>query len=154
VTPSFIFICERKPHFTGSQRIVCLKVLQQLPEGLAIAVLAASPAPFEHHLSILPACLHPLAVEAAFPSIRRHHSLSLDFGSLKNTTAYAVLHAATAATIGFSALKELKLKQIPVGCDNHLHQMISAACRSAQDVQLHFRCTNSASFSISAFFTA
>jgi hypothetical protein len=60
-----------------------LKVLQQLPNVLAIEVLAASPADLEHHLSILPATLHLLAIEAAFPSIRRHRSLSLDFDSLR-----------------------------------------------------------------------
>jgi hypothetical protein len=69
-----------------------LKVLHQLPEGLAIAVLISSRADLEHHLSILPSSLHPLAVEAAFPSIRRDHSLTLDFATLKGPmTAYAVL---------------------------------------------------------------
>jgi hypothetical protein len=46
--------------------MICfLKVLQQLPESLAIAVLAASPAHLVHHLSILPGSFHHLAIEAA-----------------------------------------------------------------------------------------
>jgi hypothetical protein len=52
-----------------SKMFFVLKVLQKLPEGLAISVLAAAPAPLGKQLSILPKSLHPLAVEAAFPSI-------------------------------------------------------------------------------------
>jgi hypothetical protein len=75
-----------------------LQVLQQLPEGLAISVLAAAAADLEHQMSILPASLHPLAVEAAYPSIRRDHSLIFDFNCMWMTslrTSQAVLHAAT-----------------------------------------------------------
>jgi hypothetical protein len=117
-----------------------LKVLQKLPQGLAISVLAASKADLEKQLSILSESLHPLAVEATFPSIRSHHSLTLDLASLGNlTTACAVLHAATTAK---NALQKLHLKHIPV-CDNdHLLQLISAACRSALDVCLHFTHSN------------
>jgi hypothetical protein len=116
-----------------------LKVLQELPEGLAVAVLAASPADLEDHLSILPPSLHPLAIEAAFPEIRRKHHLTLDFDSLENlTTAYAVLHAAIEGTTGASALKSLELYDIPVSCNDRLQQLISAACSSASDVLLEF----------------
>jgi hypothetical protein len=116
-----------------------LKVLQQLPEGLAIAVLAASPADVEHHLSMLPDSLHPLAIEAGLPSIRYQRSLSLDFKSLRNPIM--VLHAAISGTTGASALKELELKHIPVRYNECLQQLISSACRSASDVRLDFRCS-------------
>jgi hypothetical protein len=120
-----------------------LQVLQQLPGGLAIAVLDASPADLEHHLSILPASLHPLAIEAAFPSIHRHHSLTLDFASLRNpATANMVLCAATSGTTEASALKSLELKNIPVKCNDRLQQLILAACRAASDVRLDFGCRN------------
>jgi Leucine-rich repeat (LRR) protein len=113
-----------------------LKVLQKLPEGLAISVLAASETDLNKQLSILSESLHPLAIEATFPSIRRHHSLKLDLASAyTHTTACAVLHAATTAT---NTLQKLDLWNIPV-CDNdHLLQLISAACRSALDVCLRF----------------
>jgi hypothetical protein len=117
-------------------------MLQQLPKGLAIAVLAASPADLEHHLHILPASLHQQAIEAAFSPIRRHRSLSLDFDSLRDPiTLYALLHAATAGITGTRALKELELKNIPDSCDSRLLQMISDACRSASDVQLDLTCS-------------
>jgi hypothetical protein len=126
------------------ERVLCvLKVLQQLPEGLAIAILAASPVGLEPQLSVLPDSLHPLAIEAAFPSIRRHHSLTLDFASLSNpNTACTVLHAATAETSGASALQTLELKHIPVTCDDRLQQLISAACGAASDVLLDFSLIN------------
>jgi hypothetical protein len=90
-----------------------LQVLQELPEGLAIAVLAASPADPDQHLSILPASLHLLVIEAAFPSVRRDHSLALDFDSLQSSnTANTVLHAATNGTTGSSVLRELELKHM------------------------------------------
>jgi hypothetical protein len=131
-------MCRRNLHFTGSKLCV-LQVLQQLPEGLAIAVLAASPADLDHHLSILPASLHPLAIEAAFPSIRQRHCLTLNFYSLrKPATANVVLHAATAGTTARSVLQELDLKYIPVTCNDCLPQLIAVACSSASDVQLHF----------------
>jgi hypothetical protein len=128
----------KKKHFTVSQLVSVLKVLQQLPEGLAIKVLAASPARLQHHLSILHPSLHCLSVEAAFPSIRRHYSLTLDLSKEDLTTAFAVLHAATAGTIGFCALRKLKLFGIPEDCNACLQQVISAACKSASDVRLHF----------------
>jgi hypothetical protein len=118
-----------------------LKVLEQLPEGLAIAVLAASRTDLEHQLSILPASLHLFAIEAAFPSIRRHHSLTLDFKALRDrTTAYAVLHAATARTTGARPLQQVELKNIPVIHNDPLHHLISAACQSASDIRLNFQC--------------
>jgi hypothetical protein len=90
-----------------------MQVLEQLPEGLAIAVLAAPSASLDHKLSVLPASLHPLAAEAVFFSIRCHQSLTLDFDSQVGTgTAYKLLHAATTAT---RSLKEIDLKHIPVG---------------------------------------
>jgi hypothetical protein len=120
-----------------------LKVLQQLPEGLAIAVLTSSPADLEQHISILPSSLHPLAVEAAFPSIRRDHSLTLDFASLTGPmTAYTVLHAATAGSTAACDLQEVKLKQVPTSCNQRLQQVISATCRSASDVSLDFGCSD------------
>jgi hypothetical protein len=111
-------------------------VLQTLPEGLAIAVLAAAPVDIEHQLAMLPTSLHPYAIEAAFPSIRRHHSLTLDFASLRDPAS--VLHAATAGTTGASALKELELNNIPKRFSDRLQKLISAACRSASDVRLDF----------------
>jgi hypothetical protein len=87
---------------------MCSVCAGELPEGLAIAVLAASPADLEHHLSILPESLHLLAIEAAYPSIRHLPSLTLEFNSLRDpTTAYAVLHAATAGATGARAPQEL-----------------------------------------------
>jgi hypothetical protein len=114
------------------------QVLQQLPEGLAIAVLAASPADLEQHLSILPVSLHPFAIEASFPSIRAHRSLNLDFASMRNpAAANMVLHAATAGTTEASALRGLELKNIPVKCNDCLQQLIPAAC-----VRLDFLCSH------------
>jgi hypothetical protein len=46
-----------------------MQVLEQLSEGLAIAVLAAPSATVLAKLSVLPSRLHPLAVEAASFSI-------------------------------------------------------------------------------------
>jgi hypothetical protein len=56
-----------------------MQVLEQLPDGLAIAVLFASPEDLHHLLPVLPESLYALAIDAAFPSIRREHSLSLRF---------------------------------------------------------------------------
>jgi hypothetical protein len=117
-----------------------LKVLEQLPEGLAIAVLTASPASLDHHLYILPADLHPLAIEAAFPSMRQERTLALDLFSPSNeisSTTYAVMQAATAAAC---ALQKLHLRHIPVQNNDQLLQMIAAVCKSASDVNLSFEC--------------
>jgi Leucine-rich repeat (LRR) protein len=114
------------------------QVLEQLPEALAIAVLAASKTSLKHQFAILPVNLHALAIEAAFPDIRSHQSLALNFSSpaLKDSTvAYAVLHAATTAT---SALKRLDLMNIPVRNSDRLLQLIAAACTSALDVSLEY----------------
>jgi hypothetical protein len=124
-------------------------VLEQLPEGLAMSVLAASPADLDHQLDILPASLHRLAIEAALPSIRRHHSLTLSFGCLgdKDTGeregvvtvspahGHAVLHAARTAN---SALEVLDLRNIRVKDNIPLLQLISAACMSPLDIRLSF----------------
>jgi hypothetical protein len=80
-----------------------VQVLKKLPEGLAIAVLAAPPADLNHQLNILPASLHHLAIEAAFPSIRSQLSLTLDFNSdvkLKPETACAVLQFRSVLRMG------------------------------------------------------
>jgi Leucine-rich repeat (LRR) protein len=117
-----------------------LKVLEQLPEGLAIAVLAASRADLERHLIMLPASLHPLAVEAAFP-IHQDDSLTLDFSFQSHrTTANAVLEAATTGTTKSCSLKTLTLRNIPVSSNDRLQHSISAACISASYVQLTFTC--------------
>jgi hypothetical protein len=119
--------------------LTVLQVLEQLPEGLVMAVLTASPADIEHHLSVLPSSLHPHAIEVAFPSIRRDRSLTLDFASLRDpSTACAVLHAATAGTTEASALQALDLKHIPLTCSERLLQWMSAACISACDIKLDF----------------
>jgi hypothetical protein len=113
-----------------------LKVLQELPEGLAIAVLAASPADLDHHLSILPANLHTLAIEAAYPSIKRDQSRTLDFNSSSggiSSTTYAVMQAATTVA---SALQNLYISHIPVHDNNRLMPLIAAGSKSASDVQL------------------
>jgi hypothetical protein len=117
-----------------------LKVFQTLPDVLAISVLAASRAGLEEQLSILSESLHPLAIEAAFPSINQSCSLKLNLASLRTpTNACAVWHAATTAP---RPLQKLHLKCIPV-CDNDdLLQLISAACRSALDVKLEFTHSN------------
>jgi hypothetical protein len=61
--------------------LLSVQVLEQLPEELAIAVLTASQCGLNHLLSVLPASLHPLAIESAFPSIRHSQSLAFDFDS-------------------------------------------------------------------------
>jgi hypothetical protein len=121
-----------------------MQLLQQLSEGLAIAVLAASPADLEHHLSILPAGLHPLAIEAAFPSIRQHHSLTLDLSLLGSIPACEVLHAANTAT---SALQKLDVQNIPLWKNESLVQAIRHACTSPSNVSLSFA-SSSATFNI------
>jgi hypothetical protein len=127
--------------FTDLSVLSVLKVLRHLPEGLAIAVLAALPGNLDHHLFILPTSLHPLAIEAAFPSIHRDHSLTLDFDSLTDPTAtYEVLRAATTAP---SYLKQLDLQHIAMQHIAMQHnaplmQMIAAACMRASDVSLSF----------------
>jgi Leucine-rich repeat (LRR) protein len=122
--------------FTALSVLFVLKVLRQLPEGLAIAVLAALEGNLDHHLSILPTSLHPLAIEAAFPSIRRDHSLTLDFDSLRDsTTTYEVLQAATTAP---SYLQQLDLQHISMKHNDPLMQKIAEACMCASDVTLSF----------------
>jgi hypothetical protein len=143
-----------------------LKVLEQLPECLAMSVLSACPADLDHQLDILPASLHHLAIEAAFPSIRCNQSLVLSMGCLEDeekdeeedddedkedteecvgvvtvspTHAHAVLHAAKAAT---TALKLLDLRHVPVDGNASLLQLISAACMSPSDIRLSFNLDN------------
>jgi hypothetical protein len=118
-----------------------LKVLQQLPEGLAIRVLTALPADLELQLHVLPATLHQLAFDAAFPSIRRHHSLTLDFNSLPNgmSTAEAVMRGMASTTSG---LLKLRFDHIPERYSERLLRLISTACRSAVDVFLRFGTEN------------
>jgi hypothetical protein len=119
--------------------VFALQVLQQPPECLAIAVMAASrrsSADVEQQLSMLPASVHPLAIDAAFPSFRRHHSIALDFVTLGcPNTWYAVLHAATKDT---SALEKLHLQHIPVHETERLLLRLSSVCRSVLDVKLDF----------------
>jgi hypothetical protein len=132
-----------------------LKVLDQLPEHLAMSVLAASPADLDQKLNILPASLHNLAIEAAIPSMRCHHSLTLSFGcsgyeeededkdkgeckevvTVSPAHAHVVLHAARAAS---SALQILDLRNILVHGNAQLLQLISAACISPSDIRLSF----------------
>jgi hypothetical protein len=115
-----------------------LQLLQTLSENLAIAVLAAAPADLKHKLVILPASLHPLAIEAALPSIRPDHCITLDFNSphgSDHNTAYALLNA---ASTGKHALRKLDLQNIPVPTHESLLQLIAAACKSAGDVSLSF----------------
>jgi hypothetical protein len=98
-----------------------LQVLERLPKGIAIAVLEASRTDLHHHLSILPASLHHLAINAAFSSIQALRSLTFDFDSTAGenfSTAFAVLHAATAAV---PAVQTFKLQHIPVNIAR-LHQ--------------------------------
>jgi hypothetical protein len=122
--------------------IIVLQVINQLPEGLAIAVLTASSADLSHQLDVLPASMHHLAVEAAFPSICSHNSLTLDFKStekLKPGTACTVLHAATRTNC---ALRKLNLSHIPLKGNEPLLELISAACMSSLDVSLSFNVDN------------
>jgi Leucine-rich repeat (LRR) protein len=113
-----------------------LQVLDQLPQVLAVAVVAASSGDLNRKLCNLPPSLHHLAVEATFPSI--HHSLTFSFEPnvrASRRAAYAVLQAAI--TPG-RPLKTLKLSHIPVQCPERLHNLISAVCMSASDVSLSF----------------
>jgi hypothetical protein len=115
-----------------------MQVLEQLPEVLAIAVLAASPAGLRHHLAILPADLHALAIKAAIPDIRSHDFLALNFDSpafRDSPAAYEVLHASITAA---SVLKGLHLVNIPVRNSERLLQLIPSACISALDVSLEY----------------
>jgi hypothetical protein len=108
-------------------------VLQQLPAGLAIAVLAAARVDLERKMAILPVSLHPLAVEAAFPTIRRDHSLIFDFNCMWTTslcTSQAVLHAATREAC---PLQRVDLRHIPLS-EDVLLQPIADICMSASDV--------------------
>jgi Leucine-rich repeat (LRR) protein len=112
--------------------------LQELPESLAVAVLLASPVDLGHQLSILPESLHQHAINAAYPSIRRHHSLTLERNEVARTdrnTAYQVLQHATTAG---SPLKKLVVRGIPILNNKHLLQPITAACKLASAVQLIF----------------
>jgi hypothetical protein len=112
------------------------QVLEQLPEGLAIAVLSAPSAGLHDKLSEIPASLHPLAAAATLFSIHRHRSLTLDFDSpVGKGNAYELLHAVTTAT---GSMKKISLKHIPVQKDNHLLELIPAACKSASDVALDY----------------
>jgi Leucine-rich repeat (LRR) protein len=120
------------------KRAFVVQVLEQLPDGLAVAVLSASPADLRSQLLVLPESLYPLAMDAAFPSIRQQHSLTLDFLPLTGRDtimAAAVLHAATMVS---SALKRVKLGSIPVQNSEHLLQLIPAACSAALDVRLEY----------------
>jgi hypothetical protein len=127
-----------------------VQALDQLPEALTTAILTASPFHLRHHLSILPDSLHPLAIEAAFPSILRHQSLRLElqFPQCADkiglngdaTSALAVLHAATTSPRG---LKEVDLSGIPVQTSDRLLKLISKACMSASNVSLAYECKDS-----------
>jgi hypothetical protein len=113
-----------------------VQVLEQLPEGLAIAVLAAPSTPLDEKLSVLPASLHPLAVEVAFFSLHFHRSLTLDFNSaVERDSTHKLLHAATTAT---SPLREIDLKHIPVQNSKHLLELIPVACKAASYVRLDY----------------
>jgi hypothetical protein len=89
-----------------------MQVLEQLPEGVAIAVLSAPSASLDNTLSVLPANLHPLDVEATSFSIHCHRSIILDFDSpVERGTAIKLLHAATSVT---SSLRKIDLRHIPL----------------------------------------
>jgi Leucine-rich repeat (LRR) protein len=124
----------------NSNAFSVLKVLEQLPESLAIAVLSALPVNLELQLKSLPGSLHRLAIEAASHSICRQGSLELDFDTFlsKTTTAEAVLDAVTTGTSG---LQRVFLNHIPVEDNERLLQLISTACSSASDVSLVFVCS-------------
>jgi hypothetical protein len=111
------------------------QVLEQLPEGLAIAVMAAPSTLIHQKLHLLPTSLHPLAVEAVLLSIRRHGCVTLNFHSRVECTANKMLHTATTATI---SLKKIHLKQIPVCNSGHILELIPVACKSASDVSLDY----------------
>jgi hypothetical protein len=122
--------------------LTMLQILEQLPEGLAIAILSAVPVNLEPQLECLPKRLHRLAINAAFPSISHHRSLALDFGASRwyTRTAVAILQAAATASSG---LRKLSLDHIPLHND-HLLQLISTACKSALDVSLSFEASSRA----------
>jgi hypothetical protein len=123
-------------HFIGASILPVLQVLQQLPEGLAIAVLAAAPVDLERQLSILPASLHPLAVEAALPSICRDHSLTLDFDECEtNLSTFQTVLRVTSRSA--STLRCVQFKNIPV-VEDYLLQQIAGVCKTAPDVRLSF----------------
>jgi hypothetical protein len=101
------------------------------------AVLAAAPVDLQHQLTILLASLHPLA---AFLSIRRHQSLTLDFNPLEmirrfSSTAHAELHTAHKAA---SALRKLELSYIAMNNNDTLLQLIGVACTTEYDVSASF----------------
>jgi hypothetical protein len=115
-----------------------LQVLQQLPEGLAITVLAMAPAEIDHQLSILPVKLHPLVIDAAFPSIRQSHSLVLDNHSMSWKNPSPVYSALFAAITGSIVLRRLKVQHVPDWNNECLLQLILIACKSASDVFLDY----------------
>jgi hypothetical protein len=115
-----------------------MQVLEHLPYSLAIAVLSASQANLHRKLSVLPASLYPLAIDAAIPSIRQQHSLTLDFSPFllgDPTMAVAAMYAATTATI---SLKRVDLRCIPLQNRERLLQLIPASCKSALHVSLEY----------------
>jgi hypothetical protein len=136
ITGCLIVICCPSNVSQAKTLLFVLHVLQMIPKGLAIAVLAVSSHDIGQQRSILPDSMHPLAIGAAFPSILSHHFFTFYFASLENPeSTFQILHAATTASI---ALQKLHLKLIPV-CDNeHVLQLISAACRSAMEITLDF----------------
>jgi Leucine-rich repeat (LRR) protein len=114
-----------------------MQVLEQLPDGLAIAVLSASAEDLHHQLSVLPESLYPLAIDAAFPAIRREHCLSLRFAPAFWSDPIMACAALHAVTKDFSPLKRVELGSIPVQ-NERLLQLVPAACRSALDVSLEY----------------
>jgi hypothetical protein len=116
-----------------------LQVLGTLPEGLAIQILRI--AWVDEQLDVLPVSLHHLTIDAEFPAIRSHRSFTLDFHSQmirrkrRKSAFTAIMQAVTTSTIG---LRKLDLTHIPVSRIDSLLQLISATCRSAQDVSLSF----------------
>jgi Leucine-rich repeat (LRR) protein len=115
-----------------------LKVLQQLPVGLATEVLAAPPADLERQLSILPPSMHPHAIQAAFSSIHCSHSLKLNSAFLEEKSSYTINTVLETATTPPNFLKKLDLGAIPRQMDTRLLQLIAAACMTASDVSLMF----------------
>jgi hypothetical protein len=117
-----------------------LKVLQRLPGGLATQVLAASPADLDDQLSILPASMHPLAVQAAFPSIHCDHSLKLNPDFLEEKSSFTINAVLEAAITAPNFLRKLDMSTIPRQIDTRHLQLIAAACMTASDVSLMLDC--------------
>ena len=67
-----------------------MQVLEQLSHDLAVSVLQSTTASLDKQLNHLPQYMHALCVEAAFPQLLTHDTLSIDYDALSVANSFTV----------------------------------------------------------------